>query len=519
MASMADLEELPPAPAAVESFGRYALCLELASGGMASVYLARSTGPDGFYRVCAIKRIHPHLARQRAFNDMFLDEARIAARIVHPNVCQVFDFGREGNASYLAMEYLSGETFARVLNAIANGAARSWKARSISLVAHVIAEAAEGLHAAHELTDGGGAPLMVVHRDVSPQNVFVTYDGGVKVVDFGIASARDRAHETETGDLKGKFAYMAPEQMRGVRADRRADVWALGVLAWEALTCKRLFRRDTQAEIVDAVQRDPIPPPSSIVPSISEELDRVVLAALVRDRDARTSTARELARGIERAIAASGPAVTRSEVSDWMESLFPTGRARRLQMVELASQAAPAAPGPATAVTEAPTTLRRPRDKRYAPAISIAAVLVAAVAVFALVYDFSGSEARGPIDEQPASVSAPRRAEPPSEPAIDKPVEVPEVAALEPPPEKRRRVERVEPPPPEPTNNAPGCVRIAVDVRALLDGVLVEGPARRRVASAGPHRVVYLDRSGAVIGERMIEVPPGDACAAILPLR
>lgn len=193
---------------------------------MASVWVARTTGDGGFVHVCAVKRVHPHLAKQKQFVDMFLDEARIAARIQHPNVCRVFDFGLVEGVPYLAMEYLAGVSFSAVLACLS----REPHPNRLVATCALVSEAAAGLHAAHELLDPNGAPLDVVHRDISPQNLFLTFDGVVKVVDFGIASARDKVHETQTGEVKGKFAYMAPEQMRGGRVDRRADVWSLGVV-------------------------------------------------------------------------------------------------------------------------------------------------------------------------------------------------------------------------------------------------------------------------------------------------
>ena len=198
-------------------FGRFDLKQEVAAGGMASVWVARTTGDGGFVHVCAVKRVHPHLAKQKQFVDMFLDEARIAARIQHPNVCRVFDFGLVEGVPYLAMEYLAGVSFSAVLACLS----REPHPNRLVATCALVSEAAAGLHAAHELLDPNGAPLDVVHRDISPQNLFLTFDGVVKVVDFGIASARDKVHETQTGEVKGKFAYMAPEQMRSGRDNRR----------------------------------------------------------------------------------------------------------------------------------------------------------------------------------------------------------------------------------------------------------------------------------------------------------
>src|SRR5688500_2262135 len=236
------LDESPPERVEGErQFGRYRLCFELASGGMGTVYLARAEGPSGFEKLVALKRIHEHLAKDPRFVAMFLDEARLAARIHHPNVCSVIDFGTVEDSYYLTMPFVEGESFHRLLRSLAKrgdpGASRSfWY-----IAARIVAEACEGLHAAHELRDDVGEPLEVVHRDVSPQNLLIGYYGGVRVLDFGVASARHRLYSTATGEVKGKFAYIAPEQIEGQPVDRRADVWSLGVVLYECIALRRLF--------------------------------------------------------------------------------------------------------------------------------------------------------------------------------------------------------------------------------------------------------------------------------------
>jgi serine/threonine-protein kinase len=205
-------------------FGRYVLSRRIASGGMGTVYLARAVGPGGFDLPVAIKVIHPHLARRRDLVEMFLDEARITARIRHPNVCSVLDFGETEGTWFLAMEYLLGETLSSVIGNLQDDPAAMDDPRYRAISLRILADACEGLHAAHELRDADGRPMNVVHRDVSPHNLFITYDGAVKVLDFGIALARDRVHQTTTGGLKGKYAYMPPEQLQKRPLDRRADV-------------------------------------------------------------------------------------------------------------------------------------------------------------------------------------------------------------------------------------------------------------------------------------------------------
>jgi serine/threonine-protein kinase len=277
-----------------ETIGRYEVVGRLATGGMAEILLGRLLGPSGFERPVVIKRILPHLAEQPAFVDMFLDEARLAARIQHKNVVQVHELGQQGQNLFLVMEYLEGENAAGIIR-------RSLVASRplpVALCAYIVAEACAGLHAAHELTDANGHPLGLVHRDVSPQNIFVTYGGGVKVLDFGIAKAADRTAHTEVGQLKGKFEYMSPEQCRGKPIDRRSDVFALGIVLYELLTQKRLYKRSTKLAVLEAVCRDPTPPPSTIVPGCPESLDRIAQRALAKLPDERYANAGDMRRDL-----------------------------------------------------------------------------------------------------------------------------------------------------------------------------------------------------------------------------
>lgn len=326
-----------PVPVDEQRLGPYRLCLELASGGMASIYLARAEGRTGLHRFVAVKRVHPHLASDPAFVEMFLDESRIASLVQHPNVCSVFDFDSVDGEYYLAMEFLLGEPLSAVFRAMARRATEEREPRRAALVARVIADACEGLHAAHELRDPSGEPLEVVHRDVSPENVFLTYDGVVKIVDFGVARAAHQRHLTVPGMLKGKLAYMPPEVLRGLKPDRRADVWGIGVVLWELLTGKRLFQRATDIETLKTIAEVHIPLPSDVAPDVPKELDPIVLRALTSDRNLRYATARELGRDLQLALARRGEAVGLAELSEWMDALFPAGRACKRQLLEIAA--------------------------------------------------------------------------------------------------------------------------------------------------------------------------------------
>jgi len=325
-----------PVRAVPEQIGRYQLCFELASGGMARVYLARAAGTPGFQSLVALKRIHPHLAQEQEYVDMFLDEARIASRITHANVCSVLDFGEADGEYYIAMEYLVGEPLSRVQRRVMSNADERASKLLPARMARIIAQACEGLHAAHELRDADGESMCVVHRDVSSENLFVTYDGATQVVDFGIAHARQRLHHSDAGQVKGTFPYMAPEQMTAAVVDRRVDVWALGAVLWELLTLRRLFLRDSDVNTMYAVLSSEIPPPSDFRSDIPAELDEIVLKALRRGPDERWQSAREMGRALNRYLASQQDLVGTAEIAEWMAELFPTGESRKRQLMEIA---------------------------------------------------------------------------------------------------------------------------------------------------------------------------------------
>ena len=274
-----------------ERIGRYRVVGHLATGGMAEILLGKLLGPGGFERVVVLKRALPHLARQREFRDMFLDEARVVARIRHPNVVHVTELGEEGSELFMVMEYLAGESVSGMLRRLLQSG--EWLPAEVS--AYLIAETLAGLHAAHELDAPDGAPLGLVHRDISPQNLFVAYDGRIKVLDFGIAKFLDRSVETSTGHLKGKFAYMSPEQCRAEPVDRRSDVFAAAIVLWELLTASRLFQRGNELLTWKAIVEEDTPRPSDRLraglPAPPEKLEAIVMRALSKDADARPASA------------------------------------------------------------------------------------------------------------------------------------------------------------------------------------------------------------------------------------
>jgi serine/threonine protein kinase len=318
--------------------GPYRLCRRVASGGMASVYLAFREGSHGFEKMVAVKRIHPHLAHEREFVDMFLDEARLAARINHPYVCNVTDFGEADNGPYLAMEYVVGEPISRILAQLRRRRDLLGAPRFPRIVTRLIANLCEGLHAAHEVSDDEGHLLGLVHRDITPQNMFVAFDGSVRVLDFGVARAESCVHETRPGIVKGKLAYVAPEVFRRETIDRRTDIWSMGVVLWELLTGRHLFKRESDAAIITAVTSEEVPPPSSINEHVPAELDQVVAFALRHNPDERYRTAREMGRDLEACLGAWRDPVPAADVAEWVMEIFPGSYSRHQQLIFSARQ-------------------------------------------------------------------------------------------------------------------------------------------------------------------------------------
>ncbi len=305
--------------------GRYALHGKLAAGGMATIHLGCTVGAVGFARAVVIKRLLQQHVDDRDFVAMFVDEARLAARIRHPNVIPTLDVVAEAGELFLVMEYVHGESLGRLL---AN-AVRADETIPPSIVSAVGIGVLEGLHAAHEATDERGQPMHLVHRDVSPQNVLIGIDGIARVLDFGIAKAQSRIHETNHGELKGKMAYMAPEQIHGGPLDRRTDVFACGVVLWELATRRRLFVGSQAADYLDAILKDEIPPPSKYAPDC-KPIDAVILRALERDPAKRYPTAREFALALEDALEPAAPRV----VGQWVSASAKATLDERAELVK-----------------------------------------------------------------------------------------------------------------------------------------------------------------------------------------
>jgi serine/threonine-protein kinase len=298
---------------------RYELVGEIASGGMATVYLARLTGVGGFQRFVAMKRLHPHLANEKEFVEMFLDEARIAARIHHPNVVPILEVGASAVGYYLVMEYIEGDTLARLL---ARAATRG-KRLPIAIALRIALDTLSGLHAAHELKDDTGDAVHLVHRDVSPQNVLVGVDGIARITDFGVARAASRLTATRVGQLKGKIAYMAPEQAAGEESlDRRADVFAAGIVIWEALAAKRLFKAENEAATLSRVMSEPVTPLTQIISGFNKALSDVVMRALDRAPEQRFATCAQFADALEAAVTGREGIATPRELAAYVADVL-----------------------------------------------------------------------------------------------------------------------------------------------------------------------------------------------------
>jgi serine/threonine-protein kinase len=326
---------MEPAGTAREArrFGKYTLVAKLAAGGMAEIFLARLHGDGGFEKLVCIKRILPHLAKDPQFVAMFLDEARVAARISHPNVCQVFELGEYAGQYYIAMEYLEGVPLSVFRRKDFYAALPDPR-----LVAGFGVQACEGLHHAHQLRRPDGELLGVVHRDISGQNLFATTDGVIKVLDFGIAKVQDASVRTSTGAVKGTYAYMAPEQLRNETLDRRADVWAIGAVLWETLAQRHLFKRETEFLTFEAITKLPIPSLLEARPDVPPLLADTITRALSRNPDDRFATARALGEALAQAVGPLGGAASSAMISDEVSRSFEATLAEQRMLLRIARE-------------------------------------------------------------------------------------------------------------------------------------------------------------------------------------
>jgi serine/threonine-protein kinase len=298
-------------------FGSYDLVRKIAAGGMAEIFLARQWGEGGFFRDVVIKRLFPHLAEHERQLRMFQDEARLLSQLAHPNIPQVYDVGRADGYWYLAMEYVEGHTVADLWRL----GAKAGQVMPTNVALAILVQACEALHHAHERKDRAGRPLRIVHRDVTPHNLMLTRDGVAKLMDFGVAATSARK-DTEAGAVRGTFSYMAPEQVRGKPLDKRADVFALGVVLYELTTGTRLFRGSDVQIMTQVVEQD-APAPSSRVPGYPADLEEIVLTALQRDRSKRLPSAAHLAMYLEELAMRNGLLIGPRAVARFFGAVAP----------------------------------------------------------------------------------------------------------------------------------------------------------------------------------------------------
>lgn len=366
-------EDVPPGTVVL---GRYQILGKLAQGGMAEVYLARQVGPGGYQKLVVIKRVRPHLAKDTDFVGMFVNEARLAAMINHPHVVQIFDLGEDDNARggsdwFLAMEYLDGRDMLQV-----GRACRAHnKAVPFDVTARIISDACSGLEHAHNLRGADGKLLDLVHRDMSPENVIITFEGQVKVVDFGIAKARDNSIRTQAGQIKGKLGYVAPEAILGKPVDARADIFAIGATLYLFLSGRPAFSGATPMEIFERSLKSP-PAPSEVNTRVPPVLDQICVKALAQDRDQRYRTAGEVRSALDAYLTSTGRPLGPPQLAQFMRILFPPDKdpvRQRIDGLVASAQAfdAPKTRPPPATVTNAPRTISVPQIPKAPPPAAV----------------------------------------------------------------------------------------------------------------------------------------------------
>ncbi len=322
-------------PFEVSPFGRFYLLDRMATGGMAEIFRAKTFGDGGYENLMVIKRILPHISDNEEFIEMFIDEARVCAALTHPNIVHVHDFGQIGAHYFLAMEYIEGSDVRRMLRKLA----RSGRKLPARYAAFIAREAALGLHHAHTREEGEDAAFGIIHRDVSPANVLLSFEGRVKIVDFGIAKAMSNAYQTRDGVLKGKFDYMSPEQADGEALDPRSDLFALGIVLWEMVTGRRLFKTPSDMQTLKKVRNAEVPAPSSHAPHLSPEFEAVVMRLLAKDADDRFDSGKQAADALTAHI---GPDEdeTREGLGSFLQELLEAERSADRNKLDLATDRA-----------------------------------------------------------------------------------------------------------------------------------------------------------------------------------
>src|SRR5882672_2473595 len=353
-------------------FGKYYLLERINVGGMAEVFKAKTFGVEGFERLLAVKRILPNIAEDEEFIAMFIDEAKISVQLQHANIAQIFDLGKVEDSFFIALEYVNGKD----LRAIFDRTRQRGEVMPISQSAYVVMQVCEGLDYAHNKRDGQGRELHLIHRDISPQNVLIGYEGEIKLIDFGIAKAAGKASKTQAGILKGKFGYMSPEQVRGLPIDRRSDVFAVGIVLYELLTSERLFVGESDFSTLEKVRNVEILPPSSYNRKIPPELERIALKALAKDPEDRYQNAIDLHDDLQAFLYSVGEIYSRKDLSAWMKKNFAIEIEEDNAKLELFRQIS----APAAAMAEAAAAAAPPKRAAVAVAAAPAATRMSASA-------------------------------------------------------------------------------------------------------------------------------------------
>lgn len=531
------------------SLGKYELVEKISEGGMGVLYRARTVGPGGFARDVALKVIRGKVNGDQEFVRMFIEEAKIASLLSHANLVHLYDFGSEGDQHYLCMELVNGRDLSKVLERCRTGRATL----GVPFTVRIVSQVAEGLDYAHRLVHDG-AKMQLVHRDVSPQNILVSFDGAVKLTDFGIARVQREQQLTRSGVIKGKLAYMAPEQMAAGVLDRRSDVFALGIVLWEALASRRLFGGVAEPQIVQRVMEWEIRPPSSLNADVPEELDRIALKALARNPRERWQSAREFAQALSEVAVARRMQVDGFALGREMRRLFPeaalttgvdvssvTGFGPAVSLPPLPAPAVPVERGEATPSTLAAATEADAfgRVRFYAwPALG-AAALTALLGVGGVLW-LRGRSAPVPAPALPAPAPAaissiPHASPPPASPgaaaAAAPPLPSPranELPAASPSPEASLPREAAQvreggavassPSKPHPRKRPrpagpPGILRV-IGLHPWAE-VIVDGqsrgfsPLRSLALPAGRHRIVLSNGEASIQRRFTVDVPPG----------
>ena len=313
-----------------QPFGKYLLLERISVGGMAEVFKAKAFGVEGFEKIIAIKRILPSMAEDADFIQMFIDEAKICSQLNHANVCQVFELGKIQESHFIAMEYIWGKDLLQIQNRFR----RLRKNMPLQMAAFIASKVCEGLDYAHRKKDANGKPLNIIHRDVSPQNIIVSYEGEAKVIDFGIAKAASRSSKTQAGVLKGKFGYMSPEQVGAKTLDRRADVFAIGTILYELLTNERLFLGESDFATLEKVRNVAVPPPAQVRQDIPEALNKIIMKALAKEVADRYQWASEMADDLQEFLAQNEPIYNSKQLSSWMRENFASEMKKEGQLLE-----------------------------------------------------------------------------------------------------------------------------------------------------------------------------------------